>query len=95
MEISSAEIAAFIIRELADITGQPETSFTSDSPLIGPDRRIKSGELVGLLLAIEDFAEGRMDKRFDWNSDSAMSEAKSIFRTVGTLAAHVAQLQNR
>jgi hypothetical protein len=47
-----------------------------------------------LLLSVEEFARDRLGAEFDWTSDSAMSEARSVLRNVGTLARHVTDLQS-
>jgi hypothetical protein len=42
------------------------------------------------MLALEEFAQERFGKAFDWMNDAAFSSARSPFRTVGTLAAYMA-----
>jgi hypothetical protein len=42
-----------------------------------------------LLLAVEDFAKEQLGVNWDWTSDSAMSEARSVLRSVGSLARHL------
>jgi len=86
------EIADFLCRELASITGRPVESFGEQSALIGARTEVSSRGLVELLLAAEDFANERLGFAFDWSSDSAMSEARSHFRTVGSLAHHLLDL---
>jgi hypothetical protein len=86
-------IHTFIQDELSSIAGVERASLTPDTPLLGSGSPLKSRELVELLLAVEEFAEDRMGVRFDWTSDKAMSEAHSLFRTVGSLADHLAGLQ--
>jgi hypothetical protein len=44
------------------------------------------------MLAIEDLVRDRLGVAWDWTSDSAMSEARSVLRTVGSLASHVGAL---
>jgi hypothetical protein len=65
---------------------------SEDARLLGCDAVLNSRELVELLLALEEFADEKLGVKFDWTSDSAMSEARSAFRTLGSLAAHVADL---
>ena len=86
------EIADFLCRELASITGRPVESFGEQSALIGARTEVSSRGFVELLLAAEDFASERLGFAFDWSSDSAMSEARSHFRTVGSLAQHLLDL---
>ena len=51
-----------------------------------------SADLVMLLLAAEEYARDQLGAHFDWTSDSAMSEARSVLRSVGTLARHLSAL---
>ena len=60
------------------------------SALIGAHQ--VSSRFVELPLAAEDFANERLGFAFDWASDGAMSEARSHFRTVGSLAHHLLDL---
>ena len=46
-----------IIKELASICKDPKRSFSSNTPLVGPTRALKSVELVELLLKMEDYVE--------------------------------------
>lgn len=91
---TEADVLRFILSELATITNRQSSSFASDIPLIGPDSLLKSRELVELLLALEDYTEEKMGVGFDWTSDSAMSRANSIFRTVRTLSRHIYALRS-
>ncbi len=84
----------FIAKELATYGTLLETEVSPETPLIGRDSVVKSGELVTLLLALEDFAEDQLGKQFDWRSDSAFSEMRSAFRTVGSLARQVVGLSS-
>ena len=59
---------------------------TEDSQLIGDESVMDSMKLVELCLALEDHASD-VGFEFDWTSESAMSRARSMFRTIGTLAA--------
>jgi hypothetical protein len=89
---SKERTVSFLITELGAITGKPAEGFSEETRLIGRDAAIVSRELVELLLALEEFAEQNLNVHFDWTNDSAMSEARSIFRTVGSLAAHIGNL---
>ena len=60
--------------------------------LLGDDSKVKSRDLVEILLIIEDFLDENHDIEFDWSSSNAMSSASSNFRTLGTLYAHVLSL---
>jgi hypothetical protein len=65
---------------------------TPDTVLVGTGRVVDSADLVMLLLAAEEFARDRLGAYFDWTSDSAMSEARSVLRNVGSLARHLSEL---
>ena len=86
------EIEKFIRDEVASLTAQPSGEVTADTVLVGTGRVVDSADLVMLLLAAEEFARDRMNAQFDWTSDSAMSEARSVLRSVGSLAKHLSQL---
>ena len=89
----SSKLVEVIACELADITGREAGDFSSATPLIGSGAEVRSRELVELLLALEEYAAENLGVNFDWSGDSAMSEARSIFRTVGTLAEHIGGLE--
>lgn len=60
------------------------TSFTADTPLIGPDSELDSMTLVQLCIQLEDHS--RSDGfSFDWTSEKAMSRLNSMFRNIGSL----------
>jgi acyl carrier protein len=82
----------FVRDEVASLTGQPAESITADTVLVGTGRVVDSADLVMLLLAAEEYARDELGAHFNWTSDSAMSEARSVLRTVGTLARHLSEL---
>jgi hypothetical protein len=86
-------VEVFIRQEIAAMTGKVEDSITGDTVLVGSGRVVDSADLVMLLLSVEEFARDRLGVNFDWTSDSAMSEARSVLRNVGTLARHLTDLQ--
>jgi hypothetical protein len=92
MAIGYEEIETFLRGEVAAVTGRPLESVGADTVLVGAGRVVDSADLVMLLLSVEDFAREQLGAHFDWTSDSAMSEARSILRNVGTLATHLSQL---
>lgn len=85
------QVEEFIRQEIAGMTGSP---VSRDTVLVGSGRVVDSADLVMLLLSVEEFARDRLGVNFDWTSDSAMSEARSVLRNVGTLARHLTDLQN-
>jgi hypothetical protein len=82
----------FVRNEVAAITGKPFDQITSSTVLVGTGRVVDSADLVMLLIAAEDFAKETLGATFDWTSDSAMSEARSVLRTVGSLSKHLSEL---
>jgi hypothetical protein len=86
------EIEMLLRNELAAMTGRDASSIGGDTVLVGSGRVVDSADLVMLLLAAEDYARDTLNAHFDWTSDSAMSEARSVLRSVGSLARHLAEL---
>lgn len=86
------EIERFLRNEVAAITGRNADTIEAGTVLVGAGRVIDSADLVMLLLSVEDYARDELGAHFDWTSDSAMSEARSVLRSVGSLAEHLSQL---
>jgi hypothetical protein len=80
-------------KSVAEFGGIPLETVDADTPLIGPERALKSRELVEVLLDLEEFAEERLQVEFNWTTDAAMSPSQSLFRTVDSLARHLFRLQ--
>jgi len=93
MRLTNEEIEEFIRREVAALTGVDAASINGETVLIGSNRVLDSADLVVLLLAVEEFASDKLGVAWDWTSDSAMSEARSVLRNVAALARHLADLQ--
>jgi acyl carrier protein len=91
--MTQAEIEEFLRSELASLTNKDASSINADTVLVGQNRVVDSADLVVLLLAVEDFAKEKLGVAWDWTSDSAMSEARSVLRSVGSLAHHLSELQ--
>ena len=87
-----SKVEAFLRNEVSAITGQPVDSVTSSTVLVGAGRVVDSADLVMLLIASEEFARDNLGATFDWTSDSAMSEARSVLRNVGSLSKHLSEL---
>ena len=87
-----AKVEEFVRNEVAAITGQPYEQIDSSTVLVGTGRVVDSADLVMLLIAAEDFAKENLAATFDWTSDSAMSEARSVLRSVGSLSKHLSEL---
>lgn len=93
MSVEYKEVEDFISAELASLTGADRASVDADTVLVGSQRVVDSADLVILLLSVEEFAKEKMGVNWDWTSDSAMSEARSVLRSVGTLARHLVELE--
>ena len=92
MSVGYDEVERFVRDEVAVLTGQPPEMITPATVLVGSGRVVDSADLVMLLLAVEEYARETLNAHFDWTSDSAMSEARSVLRNVGTLSQHLMQL---
>lgn len=79
-----------IVSKMAEITAKPASTFQPETRLIGSQGVLQSRELVELLVALEEYLEDNHGVRFDWTSDSAMSAAVGAYRSVRSLAAHIA-----
>ena len=93
MQLKYDDIEQFIRGEVAALTGAEAGSITGDTVLIGSNRVLDSADLVVLLLAVEEFAQDKLGVAWDWTSDSAMSEARSVLRNIAALSRHLAELQ--
>ena len=88
-------IENYIIKELALICKDPMRTFSSSTALVGPSRALESIELVELLLKMEDYVEEKFNSKFIWADNSAMSETRSVLRTVNSLASHIVELTSK
>ena len=93
--ITKNTISKFIISQLKAICKSNPQTFSENTHLIGEQRSIKSIELVELLLSLEEYVEDKLNVKFDWSGDSAMSERRSILRSVDTLSKHIFELQSK
>jgi len=88
-------IENYIIKELALICKDPKRIFSSNTALVGSERALKSIELVELLLKMEDYVEEKFNSKFNWADNSAMSETRSVLRTINSLANHIVELSSK
>ncbi len=87
-----SQVEKFVRDEVAAITGKAAEEVTSSTVLVGTGRVIDSADLVMLLISAEEYARDTLGATFDWTSDSAMSEARSVLRNIGSLSKHLAEL---
>lgn len=93
--ISQKEISDNIILQLKTICKNSRENFNTDTQLVGEHRSIKSVELVELLLTLEEYVEEKLNAKFDWSGDSAMSQSRSILKNVESLSKHIFELQQK
>ena len=89
------DIEKFILKQLSFICKEPQSNFSIDTRLVGENRSIKSIQLVELLLKMEEYVEEKFNSEFNWADNSAMSETRSVLRTVGSLAQHIVELNSK
>lgn len=86
------KIENIIIKELNLICKDNKMPFSSKTPMVGPSRAIKSIQLVELLLKMEDYVEKNSNQKLNWADNSAMSETRSVLKSVNSLAKHILDL---
>jgi hypothetical protein len=91
--LSRNETVTQLTTIISETVGLPLETLNQDTILIGAQAVVKSGQLVEILLEVEDFAQ-KNGFTFDWTSDSAMSQKRSPFRSVGSLADYLVELSN-
>lgn len=89
---SLKKIENIIIKELNLICKDNKMRFSSKTPMVGPSRAIKSIQLVELLLKMEDYVEKNSNQKLNWADNSAMSETRSVLKSVNSLAKHILDL---
>ena len=82
MSVFELEIIEQIIKQIEDST---DIKISSESPLIGGDSPIDSMKLVEVCLFLED-ESNNLGFAFDWTSANAMSNSRSMFKNVKSLA---------
>ena len=82
--MKNKEIKDDLILIIRNTLENDKTSIDINTPLLSQNSNIDSMKLVEICLSLEDKAS-ELGFEFDWTSSSAMSQSRSIFRTVGTL----------
>ena len=77
-----------VLRLIAEITDGAEAN--DKTPLVGASAFLDSMKLVELCVSLEDEAL-ELGFDFDWTSQSAMSQSRGMFRSVGALAEEFAR----
>lgn len=84
-----ADVVSFLCESvtkiLEDNGNGPRSQITEDTQLFGREGVLASLMLVELMLTVEDYCteQGRV---FAWTDDAAMSERRSAYRSIGSLA---------
>ncbi len=79
------------VRDIREQSDAPEACISEDTVLFGREGVLTSLMLVELMLALEDFCNEN-GIEFVWASDSAMSQRRSVYRTVASLTDFVLSL---
>jgi acyl carrier protein len=69
---------------IKDFCSNKDIAVDQSTQLIGDYSVLDSIKLVAVCIALEDKSR-ELGFDFDWTSDSAMSQTKSMFRTAGSL----------
>lgn len=81
---SEVDLLPLFVKILSECLELPESDVGLDLPLMAGASPIDSVTLVEICVRLEDLASDlRFD--FDWTSDVAMSQSRSVFSSVGTL----------
>ena len=81
---TQSNVNKMVIEAVKELLEDKLKIITNDSELIGGESLLDSMKLVELCLALEDKAT-EIGFEFDWTSDAAMSNSRSMFRTVASL----------
>lgn len=82
---------ASTVRDIQEQANAPNASISEDTVIFGKEGVLTSLMLVELMLALEDFCtENGIE--FVWANDSAMSQRRSVYRTVASLTDFVLSL---
>jgi hypothetical protein len=79
------EDAKIIVIEAITNALEGKVEVTEEMQLIGGESLLDSMKLVEVCLTLEDLANDN-GFEFDWTSEAAMSNSRSMFRTVASLA---------
>jgi len=75
-------------RELGEEEVGDTSNWTAETPLFGDDGVLDSMGLVTLVVAVEQAIEDRYEAQAGLADDKAMSQARSPYRNVASLAAY-------
>ena len=92
MKINKKDIITMIINEASSIIDLENDEINFDTTIYGNDSRLDSLGLVNLLVTIEQNIEDEFDVSITIADEKAMSQKRSPFRTIGTLADYIDML---
>jgi acyl carrier protein len=75
-----------VYNAIESILPNPAIKITDDVVLLGYDSLLDSMKIVELCLVLEELAED-LGFKFDWSTDTAISQSRGIFSSAGNLAA--------
>ena len=87
MSIEDIDTLVFIKSQVALITKHDFTEISDSTIIYGEDGLFDSMGLIELCIRLEDFAT-ELGFEFNWTSNSAMSNSKSIFHDILSLHQH-------
>jgi acyl carrier protein len=90
------EIVQIIFEMIDEINKQNETNLTKDinARLFGKESTLDSLGLVNLIVSIEEAVNEKFDVAISIVDEKAMSQVRSPFRTIDTLADYILELLN-
>lgn len=91
--MDQSEVTQRVQQVVAEVGKLNPDEVEESTRLIGPGSPVRSVAIVEIMLSLEEFAEEELGAEFDWTSDSAMSQNRSVFRSVQALAEHLHGLQ--
>jgi acyl carrier protein len=79
------EVVEVVTSEVKKCIRDQNVPVVLETPLIGKDGALDSILLIELCVGLED-RSSELGFEFDWTSDAAMSQSRSMFATVESLA---------
>jgi|SRR6267142_436499 len=90
------DLVSLIVNVLRGLDGRPGTTLpaelNADTPLFGRDGFLDSLGLVTLVVGVEQAIEDTFDARVGLADERAMSQTRSPYRTIGSLAEYAGRV---
>ena len=83
-----------IFKKIRIASGDKSLKVNDNTKLIGNESFLDSNSLVTLCVDLEEYAM-KLNFKFDWTSDKAMSQSLSIFRTAKSLTKEFIKQKNK